>query len=520
MARLRQQHPQNYTSSGNISVEFENIVRYLNAAEFGNKTLTELLAGIFNQEGNFDSPIQMRYVQDTGVQYRVGQFTDAEEGWKLIVDAATLRGAPGISSGVIGESIYQARYTFVASADNEQTYDLAFDLATEDLLIYHNGILRTTPNHYTLDELGGANGLGAITFIDPISTDDQIDVFKIRIDVNPGYRREDVVTIAAQNLFTFIHETNERVLVYRNGILQREGLGFDYVSNPDTNTVTFTDTIPTNSLISFMVVQDTTQVQVSGLMMEDKFVDPATGLITWGNIQAEDDEIPQAKITSLTQDLNKRAYMEVGALTPENPQTSWLWLDTSRTPNQLKFFDGLRWLATSPESSLPSYSGESANQYIRVNGTGTGLEYSDIDLSAVVPKTQKGAANGVASLDSQGRIPSGQMPEILSQSSLSALVQTPENNTDIIIGRILKQKIRIDAAGFRLISGTCDVQIAVNGVAVGQVYSVSSVPSEFPLSTQIEIDASLSSKSISLKVTNVNAANTLDAVLAISNLTV
>ncbi|WP_419833735.1 hypothetical protein [Endozoicomonas atrinae] len=519
MARLRQQHPQNYTSSGNISVEFENVVRYLNAAELGNKTLSELLQSIFDTEGNFDSPVQMRYVQDAGVEYRIGEYTDAEEGWKLIVDAATLRGEPGISAGVIGESIYQARYTFVATADNEQTYDLAYDLASEDLLVYHNGILRGAPSHYTLNDNGGANGLGSITFIDPVLTDDQIDIFKIRIDVNPGFRREDVLTIAPQNLFTFIHDTNERVLVYRNGILQREGLGFDYVTNPDTNTVTFTETIPTNSLVTFLVVQDTTQVQVSGLMMEDKFVDPATGLITWSNIQADDDEIPQSKVFNLTNDLNKRAYMEVGALTPENPQTSWLWLDTSRTPNQLKFFDGLRWLATSPESTLPGFSGEVANQYVRVNGTGTGLEYADIDLSSVVPKTQKGAANGVASLDSQGRIPSGQMPEILSQSSLSTLVLTPEENTEIVLGRILRQKLRVDAAAFRLISGTCDVQITVNGVEVGQKYSVSSVPTEFPLSNQIEIDASLNSKSIALKVTNVNAANTLDAVLAVSNLT-
>ena len=42
MARLRQQHPQNYVSSGNIHTDFENIIRYLNTAEFGDKTIAEL----------------------------------------------------------------------------------------------------------------------------------------------------------------------------------------------------------------------------------------------------------------------------------------------------------------------------------------------------------------------------------------------------------------------------------------------------------------------------------------------
>ena len=54
MARLRQQYPQNYGSSGNIHVDFENIVRYLNSAELGDKTLGELLAVLFNADGEFE----------------------------------------------------------------------------------------------------------------------------------------------------------------------------------------------------------------------------------------------------------------------------------------------------------------------------------------------------------------------------------------------------------------------------------------------------------------------------------
>jgi len=39
MARLRQQHPQNYVSSGNIHTDFENVIRYINSAELGDKTV-------------------------------------------------------------------------------------------------------------------------------------------------------------------------------------------------------------------------------------------------------------------------------------------------------------------------------------------------------------------------------------------------------------------------------------------------------------------------------------------------
>ena len=416
MARLRQQHPQNYTSSGNISTEFENLVRYLNAAELGNKTLNELLSSIFNAEGEFNGPIEMRYVEDTGVQYRIGQFNDAESGWETIVEAGSLRGAPGREVGTIGDSIFQSHTPIIATEDNQQSHAIAYDAEQDNLLIYHNGLLRSEGTHYSLDPTGG-EGFGSLTLVETVTANDTIDIYKLRKDTAPGFRREEVLTTAPQTVFPFVHDANERVLVFRNGILKKEGQSHEYVADPATNTVTFLETVPSSNLITFIVVQNTAAVTVTGLMMEDRFVDPATGLILWNRIKAADGDIEQSKVSNLTQDLNRRAYLVIGSLTPENPQTGWFWLDTSRTPNQLKIYDGLRWLATSPESSLPSYSGENANQYARINGTGTGFEYGDIDLSSVVPKTQKGAANGVASLDSEGRIPTGQMPEILSQSS-------------------------------------------------------------------------------------------------------
>jgi len=72
MTRLRQQYPQNYGSSGNISTEFENITRYINTAELGDKTVGELLSTIFDANGTWSGPVEMRLDSSAGLQYRVG----------------------------------------------------------------------------------------------------------------------------------------------------------------------------------------------------------------------------------------------------------------------------------------------------------------------------------------------------------------------------------------------------------------------------------------------------------------
>ena len=99
MARLRQQHPQNYVNSGNIHTDFENVIRYLNTAELGDKTLSELMATLFNEEGVFDGPVQMRLDATAGIQYRVGQYSGAETGWITIADVEQFRGTAGASVG-------------------------------------------------------------------------------------------------------------------------------------------------------------------------------------------------------------------------------------------------------------------------------------------------------------------------------------------------------------------------------------------------------------------------------------
>ena len=112
MARLRQQHPQNYVNSGNIHTDFENLIRYINSAELGNKTIGELFSILFNEEGVFRGPIQMRQDVNTGIQYRVGQYSDDESGWITIANIADLRGTAGSSVGNVEGPFFFNRQDF------------------------------------------------------------------------------------------------------------------------------------------------------------------------------------------------------------------------------------------------------------------------------------------------------------------------------------------------------------------------------------------------------------------------
>jgi hypothetical protein len=139
-------------------------------------------------------------------------------------------------------------------------------------------------------------------------------------------------------------------------------------------------------------------------------------------------------------------------------------------------------------------------------------------LSSVIAVTQKGAANGVASLDSTGRLPSSQLPSLLASDSYYEKITTPTNTT-FTVKRIFKQKIQIDGLSLQTTSGTCSVQVAVNGTGFGSTYSVSSTVNEFTIGTPIEVDATSASKSIGFIVTNNSSGSALEVTMAVSVLT-
>ena len=78
MPRIRQLYPLAYLTNSAINGDFEQIIRYLNAAELGNKTLAELLRVLFDEQGELSAPIEMRLdpeygLQDSSPSHRGGQ---------------------------------------------------------------------------------------------------------------------------------------------------------------------------------------------------------------------------------------------------------------------------------------------------------------------------------------------------------------------------------------------------------------------------------------------------------------
>lgn len=515
MSRLRQKHAQNYTSTSNINSEFEHVVRYINSAELGNKTLLELMEILFDEDGEFDAPIEIRRDSSAGIQYRIGEYSTTEEGWITIAALSEIRGEPGADVGTLGDPVFLGRSDAIASASQDE-FDYAHE-ATDDLVVFLDGVLQREGGgfDFTSNPTGGTGSAGSITFNTPLTGGELVTIYKVRTNTISGYNRQDTLTLSDQVVFPYVHDDSSQVLVFKNGILQREGGSYDYVADPVSDTITFTSTVTTGNLVTIMTVENVSANAVTGMMFEQKYVDPATGLILYPKIQIADGAIPQAKVASLSTDLAGKADMVISATTPVSPNSGDLWMDTSVSPALLKFFDGSDWNLTAPESVLPSFSASDAAKYVRINGTGTAIVYENIDFSSLVPLTQKGAANGVASLDSNGRLPVTQLPSVLAADSFYHLEATPSNAT-YVVKRVFGQLLSITGLALQTSSGTCDVQVAVNGVGVGSVYSVSSTPTEFALGTTIDIDSTSASDVIGFIVTNNSASANLEVTMAVN----
>ena len=433
MARLRQQNPQNYVASGNINAEFENVIRYLNSAELGEKTLGELLKVLFSEDGVFQGPIEFRNDSSAGIQYRVGSYTDTSTGWTTLATLDSLRGAAGSDLGTVGAPIIHTRQDTVATS--AQTVVNYAHESTDELLVYVNGILKRSGGSNDYVSNATAN---TVTFNSGLTAGHVVTIYKIRATAITGFTRSDTVTTASQTVFPFVHDDATVLQVYKNGVLQREGGSNDYVTNAASDTVTFTSAVPSGNTISIITVENTSANTITGLMTETNFTDTATGKIPFSKLQIADADIAQAKVAGLVSHISTAAKLTVSGTTPSNPSAGDLFLDTSVSPNVLRFYDGTQFLQTSPESGLPTFSTSNAGQVVQVNGTGTALVYAAIDLSSRIATTQRGAANGVASLDSTGRLPSSQLPTSISSGSFYKIVAGSVSNGAQVIQRIFK----------------------------------------------------------------------------------
>ena len=511
MARLRQQNSQNYVASQNINAEFENVIRYLNSAELGDKTLGELLSTLFNEDGKWQGPIELRSDSSAGLQYRIGSYTGAEDGWEILASLDEIRGAAGTVVSQIGAPILYSRQD-TTSGPSQTEFDYAFE-STDELLVYVDGVLQTegstsdyTKNHTT----------NKVTFTSGQGNGVTVTIYKIRASSITGFTRSDTVTTGAQSVFPFVHDSDTVIQVYLNGILQREGGAYDYTASPVLDTVTFTSPVQSANTVSIITVESTDTNVVTGLMTEANFTDTSTGKILYNKLQVADGDVTQAKVAGLVAHLQTAAKLTVNSTTPALPSSGDLWMDTSSSPNKLKFYTGANWLETAPESSLPTFAATNAGQFVKVNNTGTALTYADIDYTAVIPVTEKSAANGVATLDSTGRLPAGQLPSVLASDSIYHINSGANSDGDTTIKRIYRQKIQIDAMSLQCTSGTATIQLLVNGVPVGSTQSVNSAGTETILATPQEIDSTSASKSIGFRISGASSLNTLEITLAIS----
>lgn len=509
MGRIKQVNPNNYQSSGNINAEFENVVRYLLASERGTKTLGEMLATIFDDDGNPSGIVDIRLDQSEGIQYRTGSYDGDEEGWETIVSLDDLRGADGVDAGTVVLPIITARIDY--TGDGTETTFSYVHTSDDRVLAYKNGLLlrEGALYDYTL-------GTDEVVFNVAPAADDDISFFKIRSDPSISSERIDQSPASTQTVFAYVvPDSSYELYVYKNGILLREGGSHDYIISEGTNSITFMSSILSSDTISFITVTSSSQTAVTGLMTEEGYVDSATGQILWERIGVENDGIAQSKVSGLTAALSSKAVLEVSATEPADPSTGDLWLDISVSPNVLRFFDGVQFVATSPENAIPAFDSTNAGQYLRINGTGTGISIEDIDLSGLIASSQKGAAGGVASLDSDGRIPEAQMPAVRATGNYFLNAGGAITDGAITVARTYKQTIRITAISALLTSGSCQIQLKIAGTLIGSVYAVSSTPLDQPLSTVIEIDSLDASKTIAVEVTTASSSQDLQVTLAV-----
>jgi hypothetical protein len=508
MARLRTLHPGNHRSSASIDDEFENVVRYIVAAEAGNKTLAELMSTLFDEDGELTAAIEIRLDGTKGLQYRIGVHTDPEEGWKTIAAPAAVRGTPGRDVGTIRGPLFYSRQEFVAAA-GQTVFPYVLDTNTDDVFVFKNGVLQA-PATYAKNPANITLSAGAVL-------NDKISVIGIRASAITNYRRSDL-TSATQAVFPFVHDADEQILVFRNGLLQRFGGGADYTNSPDTDTITFTATLPANDLVTALTVENLEIQNVGGLMTEDVYTD-GNGFVPWAKIAVADGAIAQAKINGLTGLLANRGHVFVQPAAPIGAVAGDFWIKTSVSPNLMFFFDGVTWLSTSSVTDIPSFLVADAGKALHVNGTGTGIEWKPIDLSSVVSKAVINVANGVAGLDALGKLSATQLPQIFALTSLFLKQAGAVANGTFVITKIYGQHLRLDKISRKASAGTGDVILQVNGVDVGTTYQATNALQENALTSSIDVDATTTAKTIGFRVANQAALADLEIVLAAAAVT-
>lgn len=541
MAGIRQTAAFEYASSDKVQTEFENVVRYLQQAEVGGKTLGEVIDNLTDDNGNLNSNVEFRLDSSAGLQYRVGETGD----FTTIAALSALRGEAGQNLGDIGAPIFNGRADYVIGTTIDPTTGVAYPTNTtvlqyshtadDTLVVFRNGLLQVEGigNDYTTDA-----ATDTVTFPtgDPLtisggtgSTPETVTVYKIRATAITSFQRSDTTVAdgSTQSVFPFTMESSTEIQVYQNGLLLREGGSNDYVRDNDADTVTLNTAAVGDDIISIITVENTANQVVAGLMLEQVFTNTQTGKILFDKLEIADGAIAQAKVANLTTSLAGKAGLSDvaagGTALSAGPINTFYIEDVSGSPRLRFKVSESQNVDINPAIDIPSPNSANSGKFIRVSTVGTYelAALSDV-LSGYILGTQKGVQNGVAPLDSNVRVPIANIPsfEVLQQYPMLIMDQeiaNPVDNTDYRIKRISGARVKINkvyavvASG----SGTLSLDVKVGGVSQGESFAVTaSSTTAFTPSSDIIIDARTGPLTLEVAVSNLTGSVTsLDVVI-------
>lgn len=512
MAGIRQTAAFEYASSDKVQTEFENVIRYLQQAEVGSKTLGEIIEGLTDDNGNLNADISFRVDSAAGLQFKVGETGD----WTTIAPLSDIRGEAGQNVGDIGAPIFNGRQDYVVGTTIDPTTDFAYPdntttlqyahTADDTLVVFRNGLLQRDPEDYSTNAT-----TGTVTFVNALTisgnggSPETVTVYKIRATAITSFQRVDYVVAGQEFTFSFAMDDTTEIQVYFNGFLLREGGSNDYIRDNNNDTVTLnldpnTGNSPTTTgdVISIITVENTANQVVAGLMLEQVFTNAQTGKILFDKLELADGAIAQAKVASLTTDLANKARLVDTTSTittlSTGPTKAFYLEDVSGAPRLRFKVSETQNIDLNPAIDIPTASASDSGKVLRVAGTG-GYELSPLSivLAGYLTLGQKGIADGVAGLDSTAKVPLAQLPsfEILQQYPLMIMDETissPAASTSYRIKRISGARVRLKQIWAYVDTGTLDLDILVGGVSQNLSIAVTSTEAVTPLDNII-IDA-------------------------------
>jgi hypothetical protein len=455
-----------------------------------------LLEKIFDESGDLNMGLRIRFNPGIGLEYQVG---DGTENWSVIATEDDIRGAPGLNLGSI-EAPLLANREFFTGDGVKTVFDYVIGDDTTDVLVWINGALQANAA-YTYTSPGTT-----VTLATPPANGATVMITAVRTSAAATYQRIDYTAIDGQVTFPFPHTDADELIVFVNGIFKREGGGFDYVRSPSSGTVNMTVPRAAGALVTIMNVANRNIKSVTGLMLEEQYA--ANGMIRFDRISIANDAIAQAKVNGLVAALALRADVYVQSGTPVSPRPGALWVQTSGLLPTLAFFDGTRWVSTNTEGLIPTPTSANALQYLRLNSSANAFEYASFDSSGFIAANKVGASGGVSPLDGSGLLPASVIPAFLAYRAIEARVNGTISNGTLKIGLIANASVTVKGIAIELNAGSATVQLRIDGVDVGSPVAATTTPTRVAISNHI-VNALTAPKSVVLVVSGATSASDL-----------